>query len=309
MRDFLDEALTNNLRFPWGMIRANLPACHIFLSWSVITIRPIIPPAMTHSPFASASQRIYMSATLGEGGDLERITGVRVIERLPAPEGWERQGSGRRFVLFPDFSLPRMTADYAIANVVGKSPRTLILTPDGNTAKRVTDLLDENCPSLNILTAGDIEASLDAFTTSDQAALVLAGRYDGLDLPGDACHLEVIYGLPSATDAQERFLFTRLGAHALLRDRIRTRLTQALGRCTRSATDHSVVIIAGERTLDFCLKSEYKSGFHPELQAEFEYGFTASDFQFPDEFDELVANLAEGNCTTERRGVSIKVSS
>ena len=190
---------------------------------------------MTHSPFASASQRIYMSATLGEGGDLERITGVRVIERLPAPDGWERQGSGRRFVLLPDFSLPRMTADYAIANVVGKSPRTLILTPDGNTAKQVTDLLEENCPSLNILTAGDIEASLDAFTTSDCAALVLAGRYDGLDLPGDACHLEVIYGLPSATDAQERFLFTRLGAHALLRDRIRTRLTQALGRCTRSA--------------------------------------------------------------------------
>ena len=46
VRDFLDEALTNNLRFSWGMIRANLPACHIFLSWSVITISP-------YSPFGS----------------------------------------------------------------------------------------------------------------------------------------------------------------------------------------------------------------------------------------------------------------
>lgn len=46
-----------------------------------------------------------MSATLGEGGDLERLVGRRSIRRLPVPEGWDRQGVGRRFFLFPGMSL------------------------------------------------------------------------------------------------------------------------------------------------------------------------------------------------------------
>jgi len=289
--NFFDEALTGNLRFPWSMLRANLSACHMFMSWPVISIRPTIPPTMTHEPFASARQRVYMSATLGEGGELERITGVKDITRLPAPEGWERQGTGRRFVLFPDLSLPRRTADRMISEVVAQRDRTLVLTPDRLTAAKVIDLLNESSTDLDILTANDIEVSLDPFVESQHAALVLQGRYDGLDLPGETCRLEVIYGLPGATSAQERFLLTRLGAHSLLRDRIRTRLTQGLGRCTRSAVDHSVVLIAGERTLDFCIKSENKSGFHPEIQAEFQYGLEASNVQFPEELREVAANF------------------
>ncbi|MEO1670426.1 MAG: hypothetical protein AAFR77_06490 [Cyanobacteria bacterium J06631_2] len=32
-----------------------------------------------------------MSATLGEGGELERITGVEKMSRLPIPQGWQKQ--------------------------------------------------------------------------------------------------------------------------------------------------------------------------------------------------------------------------
>ena len=110
-RDFLDSALANSdLRYPWSMIRGHLDACHIFVTWPSISIRPITPPTSNHAPFADARQRIYMSATLGAGGELERITGVRRIERLPVPEGWDREGTGRRFILFPDRSLPTETA-------------------------------------------------------------------------------------------------------------------------------------------------------------------------------------------------------
>jgi hypothetical protein len=291
LRVFLDHAQQGDFRYPWRMIRANLHACHMYLSWPVISIRPVIPPTLTHAPFASATQRIYMSATLGEGGELERITGVKNISRLPTPEGWERQGSGRRFILFPDLSLPRDTADHTVAAVVSEEPRTLVLTPDRTTASRVIGLLEDRCSGLNIFEARDVETSLDDFVRSEHAALVLHGRYDGLDLPGDSCHLEVIYGLPGATNAQERFLLNRLGAQDLLRDRIRTRLTQALGRCTRSAVDHAVVLITGERTVDFCIKRENRNGFHPELQAELEYGFDASSIQFPEELKAVASDF------------------
>ena len=285
LRDFLDSALVDSdLRYSWRMIRGHLDACHVFVTWPSISIRPISPPTFSHAPFANSRQRIYMSATLGEGGELERITGVRRIERLPAPEGWNREGTGRRFIMFPERSLPSETATMAAITLAGEPTRSLILAPNRHTAQSVIEDLSGLSPSPAIFSAHDIESSLQPFLNENHAALVLHNRYDGLDLPGDACHLEWICGLPGATNAQEAFLLNRLGVHSLLRDRIRTRLTQALGRCTRNPTDHALVIMSGSGALDFCIKSENRSGFHPELQAEIEYGLEASQVQWPNEF-------------------------
>ena len=272
LRNYLDSVLDNtDQRFSWSMIRGHLDACHIFVSWPTISIRPITPPTFDHEPFSKSRQRIYMSATLGEGGELERITGIRKIERLPGPEGWDRQGPGRRFIMFPDLGLPAETSKAAAITLAGEPVRSLILDTNRSISKSIIDALSKLSPSPEILTANDIEHSMEPFLEKEHAALVLHNRYDGLDLPGDACHLEWICGLPGATNAQEGFLLNRLRVESLLRDRIITRLTQALGRCTRDATDHAVVVVSGPETLDFCNKIENRSGFHPELQAEFNY--------------------------------------
>ena len=285
LRELLDEAVSDkNQRYSWSRIRGHLDACHTFVTWSSISIRPISPPTFDHPPFANARQRIFMSATLGEGGELERITGVRKIERLPVPEGWDKEGTGRRFIMFPERSLTPEIATTVAISLVGDSIRSLILAPNRYQAQSVTDNLDALSPSPAIFSAHDIEDTLDPFLKEEHAALVLHNRYDGLDLPGDMCRLEWISGLPAATSPQETFLLNRLGLHSLLRDRIRTRLTQALGRCTRSPTDHAVVLMSGSRALDFCIRSENRSGFHPELQAEIEYGLDMSKDMTHNEF-------------------------
>ncbi len=88
-------------QYPWRMIGDHLDACQVYISSSEVLIRPLVPPTWTHAPFADARQRIFMSATLGSGGDLERLTGRPQICRLSIPEGWDRQGIGRRFFVFP----------------------------------------------------------------------------------------------------------------------------------------------------------------------------------------------------------------
>src|SRR5205823_1280420 len=94
-----------DLKYPWSMIREYLHACHLYFSSQEILIRPLIPPTWMHAPFLNPRQRIYMSATLGAGGDLERMVGRHPIQRLPVPEDWDRQGVGRRFFIFPNMSL------------------------------------------------------------------------------------------------------------------------------------------------------------------------------------------------------------
>src|SRR5260370_879421 len=187
-----------------------------------------------------------MSATLGEGGELERITGLHPIARIPLPAGWDRQGTGRRFIIFPDHSLQEDAALEFTARAVESADRVLMLCPNAFAARSLEGDLAAKGVTKPILHAPDVEETLDPFTSAQSAALLLTNRYDGLDLPGDTCRTLLVFGEPTATNAQERFLLARLGASSLLRDRIRTRIAQAVGRCTRSATDYALVVMLGQ---------------------------------------------------------------
>ncbi len=272
LRELLDENVSSDLSYSWRIVRDNLTACNIFISWLGILIRPWISPSLSHSPFKSANQRIYMSATLGAGGELERITGIPKIERLPVPQGWDRQGSGRRFFVFPDYKFEPEEYYSWLAEQVNNRDRTLILCPDKRTSDLIKEGLQSNGVTHNFLESGDIEDSLKPFTSKKGVVLLLTNRYDGLDLPEDSCRQLIIAGFPGATNLQERFLLERLGINSLLKDRIRTRFTQAAGRCTRGATDYSLVIPVGRQLFNFCLKSENREEMHPELQAELKFG-------------------------------------
>jgi hypothetical protein len=277
LRDLLDAALEyqSNAWYGWQAIRGHVEACNFFLSWRELELRPLIPPTHTHAPFADAKQRLFMSATLGNSGELERLSGVRHITRLPLPEGWERQGSGRRLFLFPNFSMKSKDADLVSILGITTFDRGLVLTPSNATAEAVASTLSR--AGVDVLRALDVEESLEPFTASSNVALVLANRYDGMDLPDEACRFLVLSGLPMGTTLQERFLLTRLGATALFRDRARTRFTQGIGRCTRNPTDYSAVVVLGQDLFDFCARHENVAGMHPELQAEIDFGLRNSD--------------------------------
>lgn len=277
-----------SLKHAWTAIRENLPACGVYVSWAEIAIRPIVPPTRTHLPFSGAKQRVYMSATLGQGGDLERIMGVPSIDKVPIPNGWEKQATGRRLMLFPDRSLSESNAMKAAIMAIGNQERSLVMCPDKSAQKRFIKAMEGALSGFSIMGAEAIEASLEPFISRGRACLVLTNRYDGLDLPDEACRLSVIYGLPSATNLQEKFLWSRLNATALLRERVRTRLTQAFGRCTRNDTDFSAIMLVGEELFDFCAKQENTAGMHPEIRAELKFGVENSEGLSDSDFLDLL---------------------
>src|SRR6266571_2013500 len=275
----LDNHLPNpdsDLYFSWTVVRNGLHACHVYISWDRILIRPYIPPTLTHPPFESANQRIYMSATLGSGGELERITGVGKINRIPLPKTYTSYGVGRRLFLFPDFVKEPSEYERWIARKVSEADRTLALCPTNPQVDIVKKIVTLAPRPVKVLGAVDIESSMESFVRSRQTILILANRYDGIDLPEEDCRQLLIYGLPNKTNLQESFLEDRLGLEILLRERIKTRIAQAAGRCTRSDTDYAVIIMAGRALLDFCAKIENQRIFHPELRAEIRFALEQS---------------------------------
>lgn len=278
--DELHAAIGENIgegeqRYPWRMIGNHLKACQLYISSSEVLIRPLIPPTWDHAPFAGATQRIFMSATLGAGGDLERLTGRPKIKRLPIPEGWDRQGIGRRFFIFPEKSFKENEASELRRSLMRAAGRSLVLTPSNESAEAIaTDV--EKSLKYPIYSGPDLEDGKADFVAASPAVAIVANRYDGIDLPDDDCRLLFVEGLPRATNLQERFLMNRMGANLLFNERVQTRVLQAVGRCTRGLNDYSAVVVTGEDLPAYLTDRKRRSHFHPELQAELEFGIDQS---------------------------------
>jgi hypothetical protein len=263
------------LQFPWSLLRSHIRACHIYLSSQDILIRPLLPPTFSHAPFDDAKQRIYMSATLGAGGDLERLMGRKNIARLSAPRGWDTQGVGRRFFIFPEMSLSSDEASELRLNLMKRAGRSVVLVPSDTKAEAVVEQVTDGI-AFSIFRVEDIENSKDKFVASPEAVAVVANRYDGVDFAGEDCRLLLIEGLPKAMNSQERFLMSRMGANALYNERVQTRVVQAIGRCTRSLEDYSAVVITGDDLPDYLSDIRRRKFLHPELQAEIDFGVRQS---------------------------------
>lgn len=266
---------SDDVTFRWRLLRDHLTACHVYLASREILIRPLIPPVWTHTPFANAKQRIYMSATLGAGGDLERLTGTASIKRLPAPEGFRSTGVGRRFFIFPGLSLEPAEGEKLRLKMQKLAGRSVVLTPNEAAAATIAKQVGK-LDGFDIYNAGDIEDSKEAFINADKAAAIMAGRFDGIDFPNDECRLLCLDGLPKATNAQERFLMTKMSASALFNERLQTRVLQAAGRCTRALQDRSAVFVTGHELLEYLADDRNWAHFHPELQAELAFGVEQS---------------------------------
>jgi len=114
------------------------------------------------------------------------------------------------------------------------------------------------------------------FAEAPGGVLALANRYDGIDLPDEACRLVVLAGLPVGMHLQERFLHESVKALAVLTERIRTRLTQGAGRATRNSADYAAVIMLGRDLANFCAEPGVQAASHPEIRAELCFGLDNS---------------------------------
>ena len=276
LRLVIDENISaTEQRYPWQMIRDHLNACQVYVSSSDILIRPLIPPTWQHRPFTGAKQRIFMSATLGSGGDLERLTGRAKILRLSIPEGWDRQGIGRRFFMFPEKSLREPEVLSLRRRLMESAGRSLVLVPSDRAAKPIVSDIRDSL-GYKSYSGPDLEHHKAEFVKKEFGVAVIANRYDGIDLPDDDCRLLFIEGLPRTQNLQERFLMTRMGANTLFNERTQTRVFQAVGRCTRGLNDYSAVVVTGEDLAVYLTDRKRRTYFHPELQGELQFGIEQS---------------------------------
>ncbi len=297
----LAEALgtcTESQSYQFAMIRAGLSSSLVYVAYSGILVRPYIPPTHQNALFSGARQRVYLSATLGEGGEIERAFGRSGIHRLGQPTTPPRYG--RRFFVFPEFVEQSDPADLA-RDVVKKAGKALVLAPKKDVAMEDAAALAK--PGWTIMGVDDVADGMGPFAALKNGVCGLAARYDGLDLPGDSCRLVALDGVPNQDNLQERFLQNRARASVALAARVRTRVIQGAGRCTRGPRDTAIVLVLGGELSRYLTRPEVTQALDPELQAELRFGRENSQaFGVGDVMENVRAFLEQETDDTWRAG-------
>lgn len=266
-----------NLKYAWSRISENLADCQIYISWKSIVIRPYIPPTENHVAFNNSSQRVFMSATLGNSGELERITGCKKIHRLPIVSDWDTKGLGRRLFVFPDLSLEPDKHDEILYKLHQEAKHSVVIVPSDKEADGISEYIKEKVPEIKIFNAKTLSDTKESYCKSENAVVIMANRFDGVDFPDDESRMLFIYNLPKVTHLQEKFFVGKMAASLLYAERIKTRIVQAVGRCTRNASDYSVVCIFGNSIINEITSPKIQSTYHPEIRAEIQFGVENSD--------------------------------
>src|ERR1019366_3571175 len=102
--------------------------------------------------------------------------------------------------------------------------------------------------------------------------LVLASRYDGIDLPGDACRVLIMSGLPKGTTDYELFRGVALLGGRSVNSTLAQRIEQGIGRGARGAGDWCVVILLGQELVGWMSKEANFRFLTASTRAQIEMG-------------------------------------
>jgi len=236
--------------------------CAVLISGDTTAFTPPVVPVLTSTYFAKGIHRLFLSATMAGTDAFVRAFG-REPGRVICPET-PAGACERLFVMLPG-DIPDAQSSATVEKMT-EGHKRLVLTPSH---KRAAFWKQFESPGLG----DDVEDQLNNFkSASAPATLVLANRYDGIDLPGNTCHLMIVDGLPARVGPFESYFYDRLHMARILRSTIASRVAQSFGRITRGLSDYGVVVLSGNNLLSWLMVPRNRAALSPFLRSQLQIG-------------------------------------
>ncbi len=255
-----------NTMFSWEHIRDHEELCCVMISSSAVTLTPPIVPVSTLACFEPNVRRVYLSATLRAPDAFARAFGRKpgLIISPSTPVG-----ECERMILVPSVT-ESVEDDVYFGKDTIKNKKALILTPSYRRSNTWKDIA-------NIPARQEVPQAVTRFR-EDAAPnkLILAARYDGIDLPGDTCRVLIIDDLPMGLSPLERFQWELLHMENSFRSTIASRIVQSFGRISRGMSDHGVVIITGRELVGWLQLPRNQSLLPEFLRKQIQLGLALS---------------------------------
>jgi hypothetical protein len=232
-------------QFHYPLVKADLSQCQAIFGPRCLEVSPRVLPIDSIPAFGDAARRIYMTATLADDSIL--VSNFAANKDSVAVPISPRSASdiGDRMILIPQEANPRINDEDVRAQVVelSKTYNTVVIVPSAKRAKFWEGSYKE------ILSAENLHEGVERLKKGHVGLVVLLNKYDGVDLPSDACRVLVIDGVPDARRLIDQYEETVLSGSPLVKARRVQRIEQGIGRGVRSADDYCVVVLMGSGTI------------------------------------------------------------
>lgn len=252
------------LYFQWPAVREALHLCRTVFTNKSVTITPPCPLVKHVSAFSQANRRIYLTATLADDSVLVTDFGADPKSIASAITPLTAGDIGERMILAPQEINPSISEEQIRDEIVKLSKRhnTVVLVP--------SDSAMALWPQADVLASADeIETVVDQLKEGKHLGLVVfANKYDGIDLPQDACRVLVIDGLPASFSGEERLESLLTSYENGVDGRQVQRIEQGMGRGVRSNEDHCLIFLIGSRLAQLTVDPRTSSRFSPATQAQ-----------------------------------------
>lgn len=236
-------AATPGFMFVWPYLRDTLRLCRCVISGDSAEISPEVLPTEQVRSFAQAAHRLFMSATLADDSLLTRELGVAPSATSNPIRPPSDRGLGERMILAPSLVDTNLDRGYVmdLCADLAKDYNVVVLTSSGQlasdwVAKGATYFADDTF-------AEGVKKLRDSH--SGLRFAVFAQRFDGVDLPDDACRVLVIDGVPHGSGLIDKVDSEMTVTPGGTRNRTIFRIEQGMGRPVRSHADFAVVLLAG----------------------------------------------------------------
>lgn len=257
---------TEWLKFIWPLIKESLALSRCVISSDKIEISPHCIPIHMIPSITNAHRKIFMTATLVDDSILSSHFGIteESINKAVIPD--TAGDIGDRMILLPQVINTELTDDEIkkFCKSISQDVNVVVIVPSEERSKYWRDQADL------ILNKDSLYDGINRLKKEKVGLTVLVNRYDGIDLPKDACRFLVIDGLPVAKREIDKV------EHAILTESSKTsaqlvqKIEQGMGRGVRSNDDYCAVFLMGRNLTSQLYAGGTINRFSPGTRAQIE---------------------------------------
>ena len=270
------QADRDSVRFAWPLLKDMLGHCLGVISGAAIEIEPYVAPLSAFGSYWKAEHRIFMSATVTDDAFL--VKGLQLApETIMKPLSYPKETwSGEKMVLLPslineELDRERMVKGFATANDKRRAG-FVALVPSFHRAK------DWEAYGAVIAKKETVSHIVDGLKKGEfERTVVLANRYDGIDLPDDSCRVLIFDSRPYSESLSDLYQeFCRPNSEATSMRTIRT-VEQGMGRSVRGEKDYCVIVVVGTDIVRLIRDRESRKYLSSQMATQIELGLEIAD--------------------------------
>ena len=253
------------VKFKFDLIKDCLKLSHCYISAKEISIIPNCTPIQKITSFDEAKRRIYMSATLPDDSPFSTVMGLDFDKKMTVISPEKANDIGERLIVVPKIINKDIT-EFEVRNAIAQKAE------DYNVVVLVPSYAMAECwKSLGgiVLNSSNISQGIGLIKNNDKGLYVFVNRYDGIDLPDDACRIIVVDGLPNISNMNDRYEQEIVRKSKRIQREQIQRIEQGMGRGVRSSNDYCLVYLLGNQLTNVLYSDDGYEFFSNATKAQF----------------------------------------